>query len=159
MSDKKWLNLVIFLISVMIILFLILQKNLNRDPPSRFKIQALVPQSFTTTLLRVNNRWIPIEQITTEIGQQRWLDFENAWKTLVADSISSNPSKRSADELELTLVWVAEKQKLSYKVFASEQGLTVQSLGANSANYHYPVTSAKQLLPVWLVKKTNTSAR
>jgi len=162
MSDRKWLNLVIFLISVMILLFLIINKNMNKQSPSVIPQQSinhptklpssLIELNFKPTFLRINRRWIPVEQIQTEIGLQQWEEFENAWKSAQPASISS--LQNISSNKFYSLVWDDGINKKTFKFIPSTDMLQLQRSDQPSTIYYYNSIQAKLLFPAWLKDKT-----
>ncbi len=149
MSDRKWLNLVIFLISVMILLFLILQKSLDRRSENLQPTQFLVEQNFKAVMLR-----IPVAQIQAEIGKQQWQEFENSWKTILPIAILSQLNEAAGASSAYTIVWDNGTFKRNFKVTRTTDSLFLQSTTATKVIYRYDSKQADLLLPTWLREKT-----
>jgi len=153
MSDRKWLNLVIFLISAMIILFLILQKGINNNTSRAPLVENILGPDFNPTRLQINNRWIPIEQIRTEIGQANWLAFNNDWENHQPMAILTKLGEQLQHAEKISLVWVGERNRKSFILIPSKTGLVIQTVGQNSTIYSYDANWGKRLLPQWLIDK------
>ncbi len=154
LNDRKWLNLVIFLISVMIILFLILQKNMDRNTLSSSAPVGLIEDNFHTTMLTINGRWLPIQQLKKEIPPEQWQQFNNAWRTLspITEIAASIEFPSTTETFEL--VWVGKQQKRSFKLFKNDEGLFIQAMNNTTSLYFYDLNQSKNLLPDWLINKT-----
>lgn len=162
MPYKKWLNLVIFLISAMIILLLIVQKSMNTQKVHQFQQSIpLIPQSFILKNLKIAHQQLsPVaiqDLLPSNSGSDPFNNWITSWKTETAVAVISFNGTVPSESLKIE--WQSEHQTLVfYRLINDEVPYQILDISQQKI-LQFSKPQWQQLFPEWFQKLADHSAR
>jgi len=159
MLYRKWLNIVIYLISAMIILLLIMQKSINKRqnktaPVDQKTIQLrLLPNDFEFESIAINQHPFDFKELQKDLNsptsEQIISNWIQAWKNEFVVEVKSRQTR--SERFSKKVEWQEKFQKHAFILYYKSRNRNNWILEDenNHQFYQFSASQLEELFPIW----------